>query len=233
MHPSQLTRNALAFKICFSFRRLTINAPFRCWLGCRSRFERIRKELPHREVFSFTYSWYHWSWDITRVHKKSWSSEGVVNILFFFFHYSTVGCRRTGLDGPSLERFYFSPLQPISFLFFDPSSSHMAKRVARTRHSISMLHTHATHAWLGKRLKCFDPSKWSRFEVSNAAEKSSSQQTLFASSETALNLVFQPGSFFFLDKIPAWPFFGKPFFGTRQYCTPSRHNSPVIFLEPF
>ena len=26
------------------------------------------------------------------------------------------------------------------------------------------------------------------------------------------------GSFFFLDEIPAWPFFGKPFFGTRQYC---------------
>ena len=27
------------------------------------------------------------------------------------------------------------------------------------------------------------------------------------------------GSFLFWDKIPAWPFFGKPFFGTRQYCT--------------
>ena len=26
------------------------------------------------------------------------------------------------------------------------------------------------------------------------------------------------GSFFFLDEIPACPFFGKPFFGTRQYC---------------
>ena len=27
------------------------------------------------------------------------------------------------------------------------------------------------------------------------------------------------GSFLFLDEIPAWPFFGKPFFGTRQYCS--------------
>ena len=40
--------------------------------------------------------------------------------------YSTVGCRRTGVDGPSLDRSYFSRLQPISFLFFDPSSSHIA-----------------------------------------------------------------------------------------------------------
>ena len=26
------------------------------------------------------------------------------------------------------------------------------------------------------------------------------------------------GSFLFLGEFPAWPFFGKPFFGTRQYC---------------
>ena len=25
-------------------------------------------------------------------------------------------------------------------------------------------------------------------------------------------------SFLFLGEFPAWPFFGKPFFGTRQYC---------------
>ena len=76
-----------------------------------------------------------------------------------------------GVDGPSLDRSYFSRLQPISFLFFDPSSSHIAKFVARIRYSISMLHPHATHARPGNRLKCFDPSTWSRFEVSNAAEE--------------------------------------------------------------
>ena len=68
------------------------------------------------------------------------------------------------MDGPSLDRSYFSRLQPISFLFFDPSLSHVAKLVARTRYSISLLHTHAE---LGKRQKCFDPSKWSRLEVNS------------------------------------------------------------------
>ena len=68
--------------------------------------------------------------------------------------YSTVGCRRTGVDGPSLVRSYFSRLQPISLLFFDPSTSHTANLVALARYSISMLHKHATHAGPGER---FDP----------------------------------------------------------------------------
>ena len=59
---------------------------------------------------------------------------------------------REGVDCPSLVRSYFSRLQPISFLFFDPSSSHIAKLVARTRNSISILHTHATRAGLGNVL---------------------------------------------------------------------------------
>ena len=33
-----------------------------------------------------------------------------------------------------------------------------------------------------------------------------------------LNSIFQPGVVLIFRKIPAWPFFGKPFFGTRQYC---------------
>ena len=43
-----------------------------------------------------------------------------------------------GVDGPSLDRSYFSRLQPIPFLFFNPSSSPIAKLVARTRYSMSM-----------------------------------------------------------------------------------------------
>ena len=81
------------------------------------------------------------------------------------------GAEEWGVDGPSLDCSYFSRLQPISFLFFEPFSNHIAKLVARTRYSISMLHTHATHAGAGKWLKCFDPSTWSRFGVSNAAEE--------------------------------------------------------------
>ena len=126
------------------------------------------------------------------------------------------GAEERGVDGPSLDRSYFSRLQPISFLFSDPSSSHIAKFVAPILYSISMLHTHATHAGPGKRLKCFSTRR--RGVVSKSAmplKKSSSQQTLFACSS---ELNFQPSVVLIFRKIPAWPFFGKPFFGTRQYC---------------
>ena len=64
------------------------------------------------------------------------------------------GAEERGVNGPSLDRSYFSRLQPISFLFFDPSSSHIAKLVARIQYSAistGMLHTHATHARPGKK----------------------------------------------------------------------------------
>ena len=35
------------------------------------------------------------------------------------------GAEERGVDGPSLDRSYFSRLQPISFLFSNPSSSHV------------------------------------------------------------------------------------------------------------
>ena len=35
------------------------------------------------------------------------------------------GAKERGVDVPSLDRSYFSRLQPISFLFFNPSSSHV------------------------------------------------------------------------------------------------------------
>ena len=105
-----------------------------------------------------------------------------------FFSQRTVlsGAEERGVDRPSLDRSYFSRLQPISFFFSDPSSSHIAKLAARIWDSISMLHTHAsdaTHAGPGKRLKCFSTRR--RGVVSKSAmplKKSSSQQTLFACS---------------------------------------------------
>ena len=64
--------------------------------------------------------------------------------------------------------------------------------------------------------------------------KSSSQQTLFACSETVLNSILSSlRSFLFLDNIPTWLFFGKPFFGTRQYCTPSSWNSSTSKVRTF
>ena len=42
--------------------------------------------------------------------------------------------------------------------------------------------------------------------------------THFSSLSTFLNF----------GEIPAWPFFGKPFFGTRQYCNPSGMPGPTV-----
>ena len=66
------------------------------------------------------------------------------------------------------------------------------------------------------RLKCFKPSKWSRFDVNNAAE-----EVIFTANAVWVwcDCSYSLGTFLFLDEIPAWPFFGKPFFGTRQYCS--------------
>ena len=38
------------------------------------------------------------------------------------------------------------------------------------------------------------------------------------------NSSFQPGTFLYFGKIPAWPFLGKPFFETRQYCSGVLHT---------
>ena len=135
------------------------------------------------------------------------------------------GAEERGVDGPSLDRSYFSRLQPISFLFFHPSSSHIAKLVARARYSISMLHTHATHAGPGKRLKCFDPSTWSRFEVSNAADHEEVVFTANVVSRVVKRLLTQFSSldsFLFLDK-------NSSLAVLRQ--TVLRHPTVLYFLE--
>ena len=56
-----------------------------------------------------------------------------------------------------------------------------------------MLHTHAMHAGPGKRMKCFDPSRGVVSKSAMPQKKSSSQQTLFACSETVFNSIFQSG----------------------------------------
>ena len=103
------------------------------------------------------------------------------------------GAEERGVDGPSLVRSYFSRLQPISFLFFDPSTSHIANLVACARYSISMLHTHAcTQRMPG--LGSGSTRRRARGVVSKSAMplmKSSSQQTLFACSETVLNSIIK------------------------------------------
>ena len=123
--------------------------------------------------------------------------------------YSTVGCRRT----------WGRRSQPTSFLFFTTPANLVPifQSVFESRWLACSAHTVSDDAWrAGMRLKCFKPSKWSHFEVNNAAE-----EVVFTANAVWVWRVcsYSLGSFLFLDEIPAWPFFGKPFFGTRQYCS--------------
>ena len=89
-----------------------------------------------------------------------------------------------GVDGPSLDRSCFSRLQPISFLFFNPSSGYIGWLVARTWRRMPGRECgwNASNRRSGVISKSAMPPK-----------KSSSQQTLFACGETVLNSFSQPG----------------------------------------
>ena len=82
----------------------------------------------------------------------------------FFEPSSTVGCRRTGGRRS----------QPGSFLFFTTSANLVLifQSVFESHRLACSAQTVCDDAcWAGMRLKRFKPSKWSRFEVSNAAEE--------------------------------------------------------------
>ena len=106
--------------------------------------------------------------------------------LFRFINRNTVlsGAEERGVDGPSLVRSYFSRLQPISFLFFDPSTSHTGNLVARARNT---RYRCCTRMQRMPGLGSGSTRRRARGVVSKSAMplmKSSSQQTLFACSET-------------------------------------------------
>ena len=62
------------------------------------------------------------------------------------------------VDGPSLDRSYYSQRKPILFLFFDSSSSHIAKLVACTRYVLDINVAHARNAcWAGEAAEMFRP----------------------------------------------------------------------------
>ena len=108
-------------------------------------------------------------------------------------------------DGPSLERSYFSRLQPISFLFFNPSASHVGKLVACTRAG------NAVEMFWTVEMESFWSQQWRRSSCLHSKRCLRVVRSFLAHFSSL-------GSFLFLNEIPAWPFFGKPFFGTRQYC---------------
>ena len=116
--------------------------------------------------------------------------------------YSTVGCRRTGGRRS----------QPGSFLFFTTPANLIlifqsvfeSRRLACSAHTVCDDARHRS----GVVSKSAMPRK-NRLPSKRCLRVVKPFLTQFSSL----------GSFFFLDEIPAWPFFGKPFFGTRQYCT--------------
>ena len=66
---------------------------------------------------------------------------------------------------------------------------------------------------------------------SNAAEEVVFTANALCVWWTVLSSFFQPGSFLFLGEIPAWPFFGKPFFGTRQYCIGWKNIIIIMYFQ--
>ena len=83
------------------------------------------------------------------------------------------GAEERGVDGPSLDRSYFSRLDPANLvlIFRFVFESHSQACSAYTVLDIDVAHAHNAFRAGSKRLKCFEPSTWSRFKVSNAAEE--------------------------------------------------------------
>ena len=113
--------------------------------------------------------------------------------------------------------------QPGSFLFFTTSANLVLilQSVFGSRRLACSAQTVCDDAsWAGNAAETFQTVEVEAFRSpSNAAEEVVFTANALCVWWTVLNSFFQPGSFLFLGEIPAWPFFGKPFFGTRQYCT--------------
>ena len=129
------------------------------------------------------------------------------------------------VDGPSLDRSNFSRLQPISF-FFDPSSSVFESRSWGC--SVYMvLDIHVAHARdtcrAGEAAEIFRTDEVETFRSQQCRRRSRLHSKRCLPVVTPFLTQFSSlGSFLFSHEIPAWPFFDKPFFGTRQCCTGTR-----------
>ena len=83
-----------------------------------------------------------------------------------------------------------------------------------------MLHMHATHMPVrGSGWNVFRPDDVKSFRSQQCRWRSRLHSKRLRVVKPFLTQFSSLGSFLFLDQSPAWPFFGKPFFGTRQHCS--------------
>ena len=135
--------------------------------------------------------------------------------------YSTVGCRRT----------WGTWSQPRSFLFFKTPANLVLifQSVFESRWLACSAHTVGDDACrAGKAAEMFQTVELESFHSQQCRRRSRlhSKRCL-----GVVRLFLQPGVVLIFDEIPAWPFFGKPFFGTRQYCM-LRYCIPSLFCKP-
>ena len=125
------------------------------------------------------------------------------------FIYSTVGCPRT----------WGTWSQPRSFLFFKTPANLVLifQSVFESRWLACSAHTVGNDACrAGNAAEMFQTVELESFHSQQCRRRSRlhSKRCL-----GVVRLFLQPGVVLIFDEIPAWPFFGKPFFGTRQYCS--------------
>ena len=120
-----------------------------------------------------------------------------------------------GVDGSSLDRSYFSRLQPISFLLFNES-------VFESRSPSSLKRANGMWrrmlGWAENVAETFQTVEVELFRSQQCRRRSRLHGKRSLSVVKPFSTHFSSlGSFLFLDEIPAWPFFGKPFFGIVKW----------------
>ena len=134
------------------------------------------------------------------------------NAAVFAVEYSTVECRRTGGRWS----------QPGSFLFFTTPANLVLifPSVFESRRLVCSIHTVRDDACqVGNAAEMFQTVEVESFQSQQCCRRSRPHsKCCLRVVKPFLTNFSSLGSFLFLDEIPAWPFFGKLFYGTWQYC---------------
>ena len=132
------------------------------------------------------------------------------------------GAEERGVDGPSLDRFlFFTTSANIVLIFQSDFGSH---RLACSAHTVRDDSCRA-----GNAAEIFQNVEVESFRSQQCHRRSRLHSKRCLRVVKPLLTHFSSLGSLFLDEIPAWPFFGKPFFGTRQYCREARTFAYVPF----